>query len=90
MKQFSENTKTFKLFTALYAGDTISPAQARNRFGIQNISAEISRIRQHGYAVYANRRVAGNHVAVTEYQIGKPSRKIVAAGYRAIRLGLVD
>jgi len=46
-------------------------------------------IRQAGYAVYANKRVAGNGVAVTEYVIGKPSRKIVAAGYKALAMGLV-
>jgi hypothetical protein len=27
-------------------------------------------------------------VRVTEYQMGKPSRKIIAAGYRAMALGL--
>jgi hypothetical protein len=27
---------------------------------------------------------------VTEYQIGKPSRKLVAAGYLAMSMGLVD
>jgi hypothetical protein len=53
------------------------------------MSAEVSRIRQAGYAVYANKRVAGNGVAVTEYVIGKPSRKIVAAGYKALAMGLV-
>jgi hypothetical protein len=40
--------------------------------------------------VYANTRVAGNGVRVTEYRMGKPSRKLVAAGYRALALGLVD
>jgi hypothetical protein len=29
-------------------------------------------------------------VRVTEYQMGKPSRKLIAAGYKAIALGLVD
>jgi hypothetical protein len=38
--------------------------------------------------VYANQRVAGNGVKVTEYQIGKPSRKLIAAGYKAMALGL--
>jgi hypothetical protein len=33
--------------------------------------------------------MAANHVEVTEYRIGKPSRKIVAAGYKAMALGLV-
>ena len=82
-------TKTFKLFSALSNGERISASQAAKRFGIKNISAEVSRIRQSGFAVYANRRVAKNHVEVTEYRIGKPSRKIVAAGYKAMALGLV-
>jgi hypothetical protein len=54
------------------------------------LAAEASRIRQHGFAVYANSRKASNGVNVTEYVIGKPSRKLVAAGYRALQLGLVD
>ncbi len=87
---FSKETKTFKLFNAMLNGEAVTPAQAEKRFGIKNISAEVSRIRQNGYAVYANKRTAGNNVEVTEYVIGKPSRKLVAAGYKAMALGLVD
>jgi hypothetical protein len=89
IKQFNPETKTFKLFNALYNGEVVTPAQAEKRFGIKNISAEVSRIRQNGYAVYANNRKAGNGVKVTEYVIGKPSRKVVAAGYKALSMGLV-
>jgi hypothetical protein len=67
----------------------VTASQASKRFGIKNISADVSRIRQAGFAVYANQRVAGNGVKVTEYVIGKPSRKLVAAGYKAMALGLV-
>jgi hypothetical protein len=88
--RFNEDTKTFKLFSALRTGEAITPAAAAKRFGIKNMSAEVSRVRQGGFAVYANSRVAGNGVRVTEYQMGKPSRKIVAAGYRAMAMGLVD
>ena len=86
---FNPETKTYKLFNALYNGEAVSASQAQHRFGIKNISAEVSRIRQNGYAVYANTRVAGNNAKVTEYVIGKPSRAIVAAGYKAMSLGLV-
>lgn len=86
---FNTETKTYKLFTALYTGERVTASQAQKRFGIKNISAEVSRIRQSGYAVYANTRVAGNNARVTEYVIGKPSRKIVAAGYKALAMGLV-
>ena len=88
--RFNEDTKTYKLFNALRTGEAVTPAAAQKRFGIKNISAEVSRIRQAGFAVYANSRVAGNNVRVTEYVMGRPSRKIVAAGYKAMALGLVD
>lgn len=89
MMRFNEDTKTYKLFNALHSGETVTASQAAKRFGIKNISAEVSRIRQAGFAVYANTRVAGNGVKVTEYAIGKPSRKLVAAGYKALAMGLV-
>jgi hypothetical protein len=87
--RFNEDTKTFKLFTALRTGEAITPAAAAKRFGIKNISAEVSRVRAGGFAVYANTRVAGNGVKVTEYVMGKPSRKLIAAGYKAMALGIV-
>jgi Helix-turn-helix domain len=88
IKRFNPETKTFKLFNALYNGESITASQATKRFGIKNVSAEVSRIRQSGYAVYANTRKATNGVTVTEYQLGKPSREIVALGYMAKKLGL--
>ncbi|NBU72940.1 MAG: hypothetical protein EBS53_16120 [Bacteroidetes bacterium] len=89
LNRINEGTKTHKLFTALKAGEKVSPSQATKRFGIKNMSAEVSRIRQAGYAVYANSRKSANGTVVTEYEIGMPSRRLVAAGYRAIQLGLV-
>ena len=87
MKHFNPETKTFKVFTALQSGKALTASQA-SKMGIKNLSAEITRIRQNGFAVYTNSRKAGNGVQVTEYVIGKPSRKLVAAGYRALSLGL--
>jgi hypothetical protein len=88
MKAISKNTKTFRLFEALQSGEKVTASQALKRFGIKNISAEASRIRSHGYAVYANTRKAGNNVDVTSYEIGKPSRTIVALGYKAAAMGI--
>jgi hypothetical protein len=89
MKRISPTSKTGKLFGALTSGAKVTASAAEKRFGIKNISAEATRIRQSGYAVYANTRKAGNGVQVTEYEIGRPSRKVVAAGYRALALGIV-
>lgn len=88
MKFISKGTKTFKIFSALYNGAKLTQSQATKRFGVKNLSAEASRIRHSGYAVYSNSRKAGNGVAVTEYVMGKPSREIVALGYKAKALGI--
>ena len=88
MKFFNPETKTYKIFNALYNGDTLTASQAAKRFGVKNLSAEASRIRAAGYAVYSNQHVAGNGVQVTEYVMGKPSREIVALGYKAKAMGI--
>jgi hypothetical protein len=88
MKAISKTTKTFKLFEALKSGEKVTASDAQKRFGIKNIAAEASRIRQSGYAVYANTRTAGNNVTVTEYELGRPSREIVALGYLAKQMGM--
>ncbi len=88
MKFINTETKTFKVFQALRNGEAITPSAAEKRFGVKNLSAEVSRIRSHGFAVYSNSRKAGNGVQVTEYVLGKPSRKLIALGYKAQAMGL--
>ena len=88
MKRINPETKTGKVFTALKEGQTLTASEARKRFGVGNLAAEASRIRQAGYAVYANSRKAANNVVVTEYELGRPSREIVALGYLAKSLGI--
>ena len=48
MKFISKNTKTFKVFNALYNGAALTQSQAEKRFGVGNLAAEASRIRQSG------------------------------------------
>lgn len=87
---FDIKTKQGKLFNALVLnGETLSAAQISKRFSIKNPTATISDIRHAGFAIYGNKRVAGNGVQVTEYRHGKASRKIIAAGYKALAKGLV-
>lgn len=87
MKFINPESKTFKVFSALQSGRSLTASQA-SKMGVKNLSAEVSRIKQHGFAVYTNSRKAGNGVQVTEYSIGKPSRNLVAAGYRALAAGI--
>ena len=87
MKLINPESKTYRVFRALQTGRALTASQA-SKLGVKNLSAEVSRIRSHGFAVYTNSRKAGNGVQVTEYVIGKPSREIVALGYKAKSLGI--
>lgn len=90
LKRFDLGTKQGKLFKALVLDkETLSEAAISKRFGIANPTATISTIRQRGYAIYGKSRKAGNGVMVTEYRYGEASRKMVAAAYKAMALGLV-
>ena len=59
------------------------------RFDIANPTATISDLRFDGYAIYANSRKNSKGDSKTFYRIGKPTRRVVAAGYRALQLGLI-
>jgi hypothetical protein len=87
VKLINPETKTFRVFRALQSGQALTTSKAK-KMGIGNLAAEVSRIRQHGFAVYTNSRTAGNGVAVTEYVLGKPSRNMVALAYKAQSMGI--
>jgi hypothetical protein len=89
IRKFDLKTKQGKLFKALVIDrETLTESQIAKRFGIKNPTATISVIRQRVYAVYANERVAGNNVKVTEYRHGEASRKMVALAYKAQAMGI--
>lgn len=86
---FSTETKTGKLLAALQNGEALTEGQMRVRFGLKNPRATVSDIRYAGFAVYANQHKDTKGRVTTKYRIGRPSRAIVAAGYRALSMGLV-
>ncbi len=57
--------------------NTLSVAQARARFGIQNVAARIDELRQEGHCIYTNtkRRADGSKVSV--YRLGTPTKAMV-------------
>ncbi len=81
-------TKQERLLEAFKKGEQLSPAQIKTRFGIANPTATISVLRYSGFAVYANKHTDTKGRLMTKYRLGTPSREIVAAGYRALALGL--
>lgn len=86
---FSTETKTGKLLAALQNGEALTEGQIRVRFGLKNPRASVSDIRMSGFAVYANQHKDTKGRVTTKYRIGKPSRAIVAAGYKAMSMGIV-
>ena len=77
-------TKQSRLTEALLNGEQLTAAQIAARFDIKNPTATISSIRFSGIPVYANTAKSGK----TVYRTGKASRQVVAAGYRALSMGL--
>lgn len=85
---FKIESKTGRLLNALQSGEALTEGQIRVRFGLKNPRASISDIRYAGFAVYANQHKDTKGRETTKYRLGKPSRKIVAAGYRALSMGI--
>ena len=82
-------TKKERLLEALQNGDRLTAKQIASRFGIANPTATVSDLRFDGFAVYANKHTDTKGRVSTKYRLGKPSRRIVAAGYKAMALGIV-
>ena len=66
--------------------NTLTVAQARARFGITNVSARIEELRSEGHAIYTNTKTLKDGRKITYYKLGKPSKAVVAAGVRFMRL----
>jgi predicted ArsR family transcriptional regulator len=82
-------TKQERLVEALKKGEQLTAAQIKARFGIANPTATVSSLRLNGgFAIYANEHKDTKGRVSTKYRLGTPSRAIVAAGYRALALGL--
>lgn len=82
-------TKSARLLEALQNGSELTAKQITQRFGIANPTATVSSLRLNGgFAIYLNEHVDNRGRETTKYRLGRPSRAIVAAGYRALALGL--
>jgi len=63
--------------------NTLSTAQARARFGIQNVSARIDELRQEGHVIYTNTKSRGDGSKVSVYRMGKPTKSMVRTAINA-------
>lgn len=65
--------------------NTLTAAQARARFGINNVAARIQELRDEGHCIYTNSKTLEDGRKINFYRLGAPTKKIVAAGIRALR-----
>jgi predicted ArsR family transcriptional regulator len=77
-------TKQERLLEALKEGQKLTSKQISARFGVKNPTATVSDLRYSGFAVYANQHKDSKGRVTTKYELGRPSRRVVAAGYRAL------
>ena len=83
-------SKQSKVLEALMNTDRgLTAAQIEARFGVGNARSTVSALRMNGYAIYANKHTDTKGRTKTLYRLGTPTRKVVAAGYKALAAGLV-
>jgi hypothetical protein len=83
-------SKQARLIQAFEQGQEMTAKQITQRFGFANPTATVSDLRlRSGLAIYANKRTNKLGGTYTKYRLGTPSREVVAAGYKALAMGLV-
>lgn len=69
-----------RILKYLKTGADITENQAKSRFGITNVRARMSELRQAGFPIYLNEKTTKSGDTIKAYRLGTPSRLMVAAG----------
>lgn len=82
-------SKHAKLLNYLQSGKEVTAKQIKGVFGLAGPQRAVQYLREQGFAIYANTKTyARTGETVTKYRLGKPSRKMVGAAYRAMGASL--
>lgn len=85
MTKLSAKAKILNYLSKSEGYNTLTVAQARARFGIQNVSARIEELRKEGHVIYTNTKTRGDGSKVASYRLGTPTKAMVrtamAAGF---------
>ena len=82
-------TQKQRLASAFTNGAELTSKQIRSQFKIASPTKLISQLRlEDGLPIYCNRHVDTKGRETNKFRLGTPSRKVIAAGYRALALGL--
>lgn len=78
------NTKIDRVLEAFENGVELTAKQLKNRFSVANPHDAIYQLRNKGYAIYLNARKNSKGHTINRYRLGKPTRRVVAAGIAAL------
>ena len=81
--KLSAKEKILKYLSKTDGYNTLSVAQARARFGIQNVSARIDELRQEGHCIYTNTVTKNDGTKTSVYRLGTPTKAMVRAALKA-------
>lgn len=83
-------TQKQKLRKALFSGQELTSKQIKARYQIASPTKVISMLRlEDGLPIYSNTHTDTKGRVTQKFRLGTPSRKVIAAGYRALANGLV-
>lgn len=77
-------TNMNRVLEALQSGEEMTGKQIAARFGVRNPRATIHALRLEGFPIYLNKRKDTKGRVTHKYRLGKASRAVVAAGYKAL------
>ena len=83
MTTLSAKAKILKYLSKKTGYNTLTVAQARARFGIQNVSARIEELRKEGHVIYTNTKTRSDGSKVASYRIGSPTKAMVQAALKS-------
>ncbi len=83
MTRLSAKQRILNFLTKREGYNTLSVAQARARFGIQNVAARIDELRQEGHCIYTNTKRRSDGSKVSVYRLGTPTKAMVRAALKA-------
>ena len=83
-------SKVDRVYIALVLqGQELTAKQIASRYKIANPHDAVYQLRMEGHSIYRNRKVDSKGRATNKYRFGTPSRRVIAAGYKALAAGLV-
>lgn len=82
----SPESKQGRVLSGLQASTAkgLTGKQIEARFSVGNARAMVSSLRMKGFPIYANEHTDTKGRTKTFYRLGTPSRKVIAAGYKAL------